>query len=227
MIKVKKKAIVLLITLMFITSISVLILQNLKDSEKFFKVIGTNMSLTQTQITVQNVNYEIRKFFKNKNSEDIQEILSMIPEEIPFILNENIMIMVSLSEYVQEVVHDVNKIDDTYQNDQFNENLDYPNIFFEILKEKKTILKNNKISNNKQVSSIIDEYISKTRDKRILNIKDNFTFFTIPSDTNATYISCKYDININNINSTVNMIFKAGDTNSTKSFDFNFRNINE
>ena len=227
MLNLQKKAVVLLMTLMFITSISVLILKNLKDSENFFKVIGTDTSLTQTQITITNVNKEIQEFFKSKKDEDIDEILSNMPEEIPFILNENITIILSISKYQKEITHNVNDINDTYQNNEFNENIDYPSIFFEILKEKRKILKDKNITNIHQVQSIIDEYIFKTKDKRILNIKDNFSYFTIPTDTNDTYISCNYDININNINSTVNMIFKVGDTNTSKSFDFNFRNTNE
>jgi len=227
MLNLQKKAVVLLMTLMFITSISVLILKNLKDSENFFKVIGTDTSLTQTQITITNVNKEIQEFFKSKKDEDIDEILSNMPEEIPFILNENITIILSISKYQKEITHNVNDINDTYQNNEFNENIDYPSIFFEILKEKRKILKDKNITNIHQVQSIIDEYIFKTKDKRILNIKDNFSYFTISTDTNDTYISCNYDININNINSTVNMIFKVGDTNTSKSFDFNFRNTNE
>ena len=185
------------------------------------------MSLTQTQITIKNVNDEIKKFFDLKKDEDIEEILSKIPEEIPFILNDDIMIMLSISKYQKDTIHNVNDINDTYQNNEFNENIDYPSIFFEILKEKKKILKDRNITNNHQVQSIIEEYIAKTRDNRILNIKDNFSYFTIPSDTNDTYITCNYDMNINNMSSTVNMVFKVGDTNTSKSFDFNFRNINE
>ena len=230
---VKKKAIVLLITLMFITSISVLILKNLKDSEKFFNVIGTDMSLTQTQITVENVNEEIMKFFKKKKDEDMKDLLSKIPEDIPFVLNDNITILLSLSEYIVENTHKINDINSTYQNDEFYGNIDYPNIFFEILKDKKKTLSKNEtnstrsISNNQQINSIINEYITKTRDTRILQIKDNFTYINIPEDTNDTYISCKYDISINNINSSVDMVFKVGDINKSKSFSFNFRKENE
>jgi len=217
---------------MFITAISVLILKNLKDSEKFFNVIGTNIDLVQTQITITNVNEEIMSFFKDKKDEDISSFLEQIPENIPFIISNNIKVIITIQEYKNDNLHYLNNMTSGYSKNNFLLNIDYANVFFDIVEEKKKILSKNKsnlnlISSKQQITSIIDEYIAKTRDTRILNIKDNFTHFPIPEDSNDTFISCKYDININNINSSVDMVFKVGDTNTTKAFSFNFRNKNE
>jgi hypothetical protein len=78
---IRKKGIVLLITIFFISAISILILQNIKDTEQLLDNSSYNSDLSQVQITIQNIKDEIPKFLtKNKaNIDIILEKASVIP----------------------------------------------------------------------------------------------------------------------------------------------------
>ena len=69
-----RKGIVLLITIFFISAISILILQNLKNTEEYLDTISFDTKLSQTQISMDNIQDEIPKFFK-KNKDNIDQIL--------------------------------------------------------------------------------------------------------------------------------------------------------
>jgi hypothetical protein len=58
-----KKSIILLVTIFFITAISALILQNLKDTDIFLKHLSSSRSLLQMQISIQNIKKQLPNFF--------------------------------------------------------------------------------------------------------------------------------------------------------------------
>ena len=215
-----KKGIVLLITLFFISAISLLILQNLKDSENFFKIINTNTSLTQTQISIKNVNDEIMGFFK-KNKDDIDDILEKLPPTIPLELNDDLHININLEQYFIEDYIMIDDLNSTNTTEEFNLNVDYKYTFFEILNKNKKLLNGGKFTNQKQINSIIDEYIKETKDRRILEIKDKFNYGSFDNNDSSVYLNCNYELDISDIKSFVNMVFKVGETNTTK-FEFYF-----
>ena len=77
----RRKGIVLLITIFFISAISILILKNITDTEQLLDNTSYNSDLSQMQVTIQNVKDEIPKFL-TKNKENIDIILenaSVIP----------------------------------------------------------------------------------------------------------------------------------------------------
>jgi len=80
----QKKSIILLITLFFIITISTIILKNIEDTEKFLDNIARDDSLSQMQITINNIKDEVSKFLR-KNKNDIDDILqhsSFVPFKI-------------------------------------------------------------------------------------------------------------------------------------------------
>ena len=212
-----KKAIILLITLFFVSAVSILILKNLNDSEKFFKVIQISTSLTQTNITVKNVQKEILKLFK-KEKDNTDKLFKFLPETLPLQF-ENIRLTIKINEINYKDYYNLNdKLLNKKTDDEFNKNVNYTYDFFSLINKQK-------ITNFRQIDYIIDDYIRITKDKDILNIKDKFTYLDM-NDTNSTYVSCKYDIDVSGLKSHVDMIFKVGET-KTMSYDFYLKGTNE
>ena len=215
-----KKSIVLLITLFFISAISILILQNLKDSEEFLNVVDFDTKLSQTKISIQNLNSEVMKFFKTNNN--IDEIIKQLPIDLPLTLDKNVDLIIHIEQYFPEDYISLNDINQSNLPDEFNANIDYKYTFFQILNKNKKILEApHKITNQKQVDFIINQYITQTKDDRILNIKDKFSYGKFDNNESSIYLKCKYNINLKDIKSQIDLIFKVGELSPTQ-FEFNF-----
>ena len=217
----KKKAIVLLISLFFIIAISTLILKNLDDSNEFINISQDTYNLTQTNITVNNVKDEVLKLFKNKK-DNIDYLLGVLPNNLP--LNfKNIMLQINITKIEPDELYNLNNpnISDNIDDNMTN-NIYYTYDFFSLIKDKN-------ITNFRQIDSLVNEYIFITKDKKILNIKDKFSFldFNTSIDNNNSntniYIKCDYNIDVNGLKSNANMIFKVGDLH-TMYFDFYLKN---
>jgi hypothetical protein len=212
-----KKSIVLLITIFFIAAFSALLIKNLQDSEKFIDISQTPTNLAQTNISISNINTEILNLFKNKKN-DLDLILNTLPDTIPLVF-EGIQLNISF----EKINHDnfLNINNPTFENKiysdlELNENINYPFDIAELTKERD-------IKNFRQIDDIIQEYIQQTKDDKILNIQNRLSFQDY-NESNTTYISCDYDIDIYDLKSKVNMIIQINENNNSKSkisyFDF-------
>ena len=179
-----RKSIVLLITLFFISSISILILQNLDDTDKFLDEVSRDTSLSQIQITIDNVKKEIPDFF-NKNKENIDEILentSIVPFEVG-----DVNLLLNITEYTLPPFN-INKLNTAITtSESFINNINYKYDFLQLVN------KNKPYSNNNQIQQIIDEYIKLTKDSDILNIKDDFTYMKDANGTKLIKCDCLID----------------------------------
>ena len=132
---------------------------------------------------------------------------------------ENIRLNISINEINYKDYYNLNdKLLKQKIDDEFNKNINYTYDFFLLINKQK-------ITSFRQIDYIINDYITLTKDKNILNIKDKFTYLDM-NDTNSTYVSCKYDIDISGLKSHTDMIFKVGEK-KPMSFDFYFKGINE
>jgi hypothetical protein len=202
-----KKGVVLLITLFFIMIILAIIAKNLEDTDEFMDEVGVNSSLSQLNITINNVNTQIMKIIK-KIDEDghLDDVLSVI-ETIPLSYG-NVKVLINLEEYNNEGSYNLYDKNESlrYKLSKFSDD----SLFNENIIDKYTLenmLIKNKPTTKKQINFIIENYQKETRDDMIHNIKDNFTY--IINDSNSTYLNCNYTVDINNIKSDVNMIFTA------------------
>ena len=207
-----KKSIVLLISLLFISAISLLILDNLKDSEKYIAISQNNSNLTQTNISILNLNTELKKLLNKINKNDLNEVFDKLQFIPPF---GNVVISnIKFNQYNLEKQYDIQKNYNSTLDINIIENVSYR---YDLYK----LGKNKVILNNIQVDNIIDEYINLTSDNKILNIKDKFTFKLKDYNSSKTYISYNYDLQINNINSHIDVIFEHK-TKKNLYFDFYF-----
>lgn len=112
-----KKGIVLLMTLFFITAISVLVLKNLYDTEQFLEKQNYQLNNTQVLIAIKNTQKEVGRLLK-ENKESVDKALQndIFQNSIPFEI-ENLKIDFTVSNYSKV---DINMIKDKNSNDVKN-----------------------------------------------------------------------------------------------------------
>ncbi len=211
----KKKGIVLLITLFFISAISVIILKNLDDSQKFIEEVSFDSSIAQVQLTNQNLQDEIINIVSS-NKEHIDELIEITSLGIPFNYGD-INLSITLEEYFLPncYLNDINTTEQLNEkcDETIVENITYQYDFIETLKQYKPI------KNQNQIDYFLYIYKQKTKDEKISLVNENFSY--IPHDTNGTkrYIKCNYQLNTNGIGCSSNFIFEV-DSKKIVSFDF-------
>ncbi len=209
-----RKSIVLLITLFFIATISILILQNLKDTDKFLDEISFDSSLSQVQITIDNIQQEVPNFL-NKNKENIDVILENT-EAIPLQFG-NIDILLNIVDYTLPLfnINDINSTSiTTITDERFINNVNYQYDFLELIKTHQPY------KNNNQIQQTLKEYVTLTKDTDILKIKDEFTY--LKDTNNSRYIQCNYLLKVDEIDVKVDFIFEL---NKKSIKEFNIVNI--
>ena len=210
----QKKGIILLITLFFISSISLLIIKNLGDSEKFMQIISYDTVYAQLKLTTQNVQEEITEF-ASKHKDDIDDIIEYTSLGIPFNYGD-INLTITLEHYTFKDcnLNDVKTVEDL--NNKCSEdtvnNILYQYDFIE-LRNKKIF---NTFSNQKQINYFIDTYTNYTRDDRIQLVKNDFEY--IKEDENKTYLECNYDMTISDVDASSKFVFEL-DSKDIKSFE--------
>lgn len=202
----KQKGIVLLITLFFISAISVLILKNLDDSEKFMDEISYDMQLIQLKITHENVQKEIVKFVNNNKKSIEQGTLESLTFPLTFV-NIDLIINIDFLEQNRCNINELKKIEDIF--DKCGEDIAYnildPNTFISNLKD---INKDQIITSQKQLDYFINEYEKSVNDDQINLIRKNFSYF---NTDDSTYIKCRYSVSVKKgIEASAYFIFKLG-----------------
>jgi len=211
-----KKSIVLLITMLFISAITLLVMDNLKDSEKFINTSSNSSNYTQMNVSVKNINDELVKELNKISKEDLQtaftkvKLLNAIPLENIKISNLEPKIL------KQGDYYDIEKNYSNTQDVYLIENIDYRYDLYYLIKDKN-------ITNNRQIQGIVDEYIKISKDDKILKILEDNKFLAnynryTDSNNTKTFIICNYDLQINNLKAHIDMIFEH--KKDIKYFDF-------
>lgn len=170
-----KKAIVLLVSLFFIMSISIFVLKGLSDTEKFILKEHFNTNNIQLLRASKNIQTEVSKLLL-EHSEKIDDFLkdedtnSFIP-----INNNELNIEFKIQKYDKVDVNDITKKDSKELEDFFLEKgLDYY-LFKESYEE--VIPKSDlEITTNEQLRKLLNTYIQKKDDNEILEYKDELGF---------------------------------------------------
>ncbi len=205
----KKQSIVLLITLFFISSISIIILKNLDDSKKFIDSAVFDTTLTQLNISNKNIEEEVKKLI-NKNKDDIDNILEITSLGIPLSYH-NIDILLTLDDYSDGNcnINTISKLKDLrLKCTDLVDNIEYQDDFIRILNYYKPI------ENKKQFDFFIDKYINETQDNKINSILDSFSFLDLADTQDNRYLQCDYEIDYNNIKLKSSFIYNLNDQNT-------------
>ncbi len=188
----KKKGIVLLISLFFMTAIGVLIFESLKYSEEMLTSIQKEKDMIQMQISLQNIKEEIiDMIYKNKDNLD-----TILPIEDVQINVEN------------QITIDVKTIE-SY--------IDKLNIHKQKLStDLESYMEGINITNNKQLKFILNSYLKTHSDTVIEEQKDNFAYFDTDS---LKFVYCAFDIDMESSQGSSEMIFNT-DTKEVVDFEF-------
>lgn len=168
-----KKSIVLLVSLLFITAISALILKNLDDTNEYISEQNYKLNKAQLLMMVQNAQKEASKFIK-KYPDDLPPL-----ENIPFSIKD-IDLQLSLVAYDKYDLNllkekDKKKYEDIQEFFWDNSVDGFENLQY--------LLKGSpKLQNSKQVDDIITTFIEQTYSDNILNTKDKLGFISSLED---------------------------------------------
>lgn len=169
-----KKSIVLLISLLFITAISALILKNLEDTDIYVQEQNSKINKTQSMMLIKNVQNEISSLLA-KNKENVESIIEAQQDSYYPLNIENIDILFRLAVYDKVNLNDLNNSDKGIKQstiDRLNDlevfNID--NLAY--------LLRANKIESNKQLDNILTSFIKDTYDDKILEVKEFLGFLS-------------------------------------------------
>ncbi len=214
----KKKGIVLLITLFFISAISILILKNLEDSETFLNSISYDSKLNQLKITHRNIIKQVMKLV-NENKDNIDIILEKA-QSIPLSFNGiNLVINLEILDSQGCNINDIKTVEDIEKKctQDVSYNILDPYKFVGDLRKIVTDKNSKKIESKKQFDYFIDSYSKSVDDKKVLTIKDQFSYFSTKVDT--TYLQCDYDIFLQDeVSGHGTFVFKLGSSKEERSF---------
>lgn len=215
-----KKGIVLLVSLSFIGIISLLIFENLRDTDILIRETNDDFITTQALISVNNYKNEIGKLLV-KNKDDLEDILEneLFSNKIP-INAGNVEVNINLIKY--EEMYDINTFIRGNENEKkeleelfVNNDVDYSSFNYFINNYINSLKKEDKsIKNGKQLDKIIFEFVKETNNDDIKNIRDQLGVIKTTDELN--FILCDLDLDINDKKFSSRFIY---DLNSSKEND--------
>ena len=206
-----KSSIVLLITLFFITSISILILKNLQDHEQYISESTLETTLIQVQISSKNIENEVKSLVQKYNN-NIPEIIDITSNGIPFDYGDvKLNIMLNYYDVEKCNLNDINLTLSIYEQCDNNivDNILYPYDFIELLRDYKN--KYQRFNSQAQIDYFIQDYKYQNRDESIDTIKHHFSFLKM--EENLTYLQCNYEMLINSNTINGSFVFNNNDSN--------------
>ncbi len=165
-----KKSIVLLISLFFIAAVSLLIIQNLKDTDSYINEQNSKFTKTQIIFLINNAKDEVSKILSQNQGNDISSYLDV---DYPIVLKEA-KIIVTLKKYDKYNINLLKSKDEkdyVYLKKFFIENGVYDTETFKYLMKDKQ-----DINNYTQLNDLLVSVKKESPDKRILDLKDYLGF---------------------------------------------------
>ena len=173
-----KKGVVLLITLFFITAISLLVLKNLDDTDIFLKKQNYILNNTQVILAIKNTQEELSRLLK-ENKDYVNEALENDIFKFPIPIGFNDLdIDFTIEKYDRVDINDIKKKDSKtiqnlfYENDLYNYE-EFEDIYKEKLQE--SILQ---IGTTKQVDDIINTFILRSENNKIDSFSNKIGFLS-------------------------------------------------
>jgi uncharacterized protein YxeA len=201
-----KKGVILLITIFFITTLSVLIMKHLKDSEEFIEEVSLEQSLTQIRVTSENIKEEIKKVV-DEHSDNIDEIVEITSSGIPFDYG-NVNAFITLDYFDSEDalcnINDINFSNVTEECEDVVRHISYEYDFIELRN------KYSKINNQDRLDYFVKKYQQRTRDDRLDKVLDQLTYISSSNnEEDSKKLKCSYTISVNNNMANGYFIFKS------------------
>lgn len=166
-----KKSIVLLISLFFIATLSLLILKNLKDTDSYLSEQNAKFTKTQILFYINNTKDEISKVFsKNLDREALKEYVGL---EFPLFI-QDAKITMRLEEYDKYNINLLSEKDEKKY--EFFKDFLIRNDIYDIDILRDNFLENNKIKNSKQLDFLLEKFQKESYRSDIFKVKDYIGF---------------------------------------------------
>jgi len=187
-----KKGVVLLITLFFITSISLLILKNLDDTDSFLEKQNYSLSNTQILIAIKNTKNEVAKLLI-ENKDIIDRVLENEFSEtlIPLKVND-LDIEFGIKKYEKININEMRNKDSKVVKNLLLSNNVFSYELFKDIYEDKLQNKDNIVETSKQLNDIINTFIIRNDSEEILRIREDLGFLKA-EDLYELNIKVKYN----------------------------------
>ena len=169
-----KKSIVLLISLFFISALSVLILKNLEDTNSYINEQNSKFNKAQTLVLIKNLQMQISDIFKNYEDKIDSIIESQLYEYFPLQIDE-INMLFKILPYDKVNINNLISKNEVEKKEikKFFEDNDIYNT--EVLG---SLIKEKNVNSNKQLDDIIDIFIKETYNNKILEVRNDIGFIS-------------------------------------------------
>lgn len=167
-----KKSIVLLVSLFFITAISILIMKNLDDTNEYISLQNNKIDKVQLISLIKNAQRQIGEIIA-QNNENLDKFMeNQLGEYFPLKV-EDINMKFKIQNYTKVNINDLTKKD---ENDRksIEEFFDANGVYSR--DSLRYLIKDNQINSSKQLDDIIYIYVRENYDEKILQIKDLIGF---------------------------------------------------
>lgn len=214
-----KKSIVLLISLFFIAAVSLLIIQNLEDTNTYVSEQNSKFAKTQIIFFLNNAKDEISKVLSQNQGNDISSYL-----DIPYPIEvKDANIIVKLQEYDK---YNINLLKSKNEKDYipiqkfFERNgIYYIETFKYLMKE------NPDIKNYKQLDKFLDDATKENSDKKLLELKDYLGFikFEKKDEKDKEILFYELFVNVNYLKQFVKAYYILNKNGGVEYFELSFK----
>lgn len=205
-----KKSVVLFISLLFIATLSVLIIENLNDTNKFLSKSHDKFNKVQAISLMENLQKEIsKKIIENK--ENIKEIIDEGLTSNAVLPIKDFNMIFSLTNYDKLNVNDLINTDKNISKNTSDILYSYEIYNVDYLK---SLLKENNIESMKQLDFIIEQYAKQNDDEKIYEVKNLLGFLQ-----NQNLYELKVNFN-DNTGTKMNSYYVLDDKGEVKYFEY-------
>lgn len=228
-----KKAIILLLSLFFIASLSILILKNLEDTQEYLGQKNSQYAKMQMIYILNNVKSEVGAILtlNSKNENESENLLDDYFNK-PFPLKiKDISVVFTLNPYEKYNINDLKTNDEDKEESKyrvFKRFLADNNIYdFDKLVEiyQQKVEEKGKIENYKQLEDVIDTFIYEIKDDSILKIKDRIGFidYKEAETDEEDYEHYELFVDVNYLKNFMKAYYVLKKNGEVESFEFSFK----
>lgn len=230
-----KKSIVLLISLFFISAISVLILKNLEDTDSYISKQNSKFTKTQMLLLIDNVKEEVSAAIGASNGDGVEKDYLSDYYGVTFPLKiKDIDIVFILKPYQKVNINLLKEIEaEKYKDlsDLFLDNNIYDFDYFKeiYIEKREKYLKDSgtqDINSSKQIDDIFDEFIKRTYNDSILILKDKIGIFDYNKDKaekDEKYDYYELMVKINFLKEFIKARYILNKEGKVEDFEFSFK----
>lgn len=205
-----KKSVVLFISLLFIATLSVLIIENLNDTNKFLSKSHDKFNKVQAISLMENLQKEISKKI-TENKENIKEIIDEGLTSNAVLPIKDFNMIFSLTNYDKLNVNDLINTDKNISKNTSDILYSYEIYNVDYLK---SLLKENNIESMKQLDFIIEQYAKQNDDEKIYEVKNLLGFL---QNQNLYELKVNFD---DNAGTKMNSYYVLDDKGEVKYFEY-------